>query len=229
MKQFSCKIAITVGKHVSNLTLRNVLNKIVKVHKLYRFRRNSYRCTLKSLSDVEKLLSQSGRIYLSGKSITFTVVKMYHPTCNNPAPSLTKTESCDLLYENQDDLKRGNDDKVNILPAIKSDCNINFDSSEIVTDTEEQSLKQLWMEENGAYLECFRRYGGNHEEIKAILNSNANFLNSDAFFYYAEEICEFAKENSHTTSLVLDHTDDILKKVFKAVNSSKRGVSVFRL
>ena len=45
-----------------------------------------------SLSDVEKLLSQSGRIYLSGKSITFTVVKMYHPTCNNPAPSLTKTE-----------------------------------------------------------------------------------------------------------------------------------------
>jgi len=31
MKQFSCKIAITVGKHVSNLTLRNVLNKIVKV------------------------------------------------------------------------------------------------------------------------------------------------------------------------------------------------------
>ena len=45
-----------------------------------------------SLSDVEKLLSQSGKIYLSGKSITFTVVKMHHPTCNNPAPSLTKTE-----------------------------------------------------------------------------------------------------------------------------------------
>ena len=45
-----------------------------------------------SLSDVEKLLSQSGKIYLSGESITFTVVKMHHPTCNNPAPSLTKTE-----------------------------------------------------------------------------------------------------------------------------------------
>ena len=41
-------------------------------------------------------------------------------------------KSCELLYENQDDdLKRGNDDKVNILPEIKSDCNINFDSLEV--------------------------------------------------------------------------------------------------